>query len=106
MGRGDSGKGARGGVRAQGGEGGASNTWQGAGLEAVSCTVPPWILGRGVGITKAPPLEGVFQAQEGWRERERETDFVLKLDCLAPGVLPFSYTLLDWDSRAMILNLF
>lgn len=60
MSRGDSRKGARGGMRAQRGEGGASNTWQRAGLEAVSCKVPPWILGHGVGITKALPLEGVF----------------------------------------------
>lgn len=47
-------------MRAQRGEGGASNTWQRAGLEAVSCKVPLWILGHGVGITKALPLEGVF----------------------------------------------
>lgn len=40
----------------------------------VSCKVPPWILGHGVGITKALSLEGVFSTQE----RQRETDFVLR----------------------------
>lgn len=49
------GNGARGGVGAQPG--------------AVSCKVPPWILGHGVGITKALSLEGVFSIQERRRQR-------------------------------------
>lgn len=35
----------------------------------ISCKVPPWILGHGVGFTKALSLEGVFSTQERRRER-------------------------------------
>lgn len=46
------------------------NTWQEAGLEAVSCKVPPWILGHGVGITKALPWKECFRhKRDGERER-------------------------------------
>lgn len=70
MSRGDTGKGARGGVRAQRGVGLGLNTWQEAGLEAVSCKVPLWILGHGVSITKAPPWKECFRhKRDGERER-------------------------------------
>lgn len=52
---------------------------------------------------EALSLEGLFQAQECWRE----SDWLLKLDCLATCASCL-YTLLDWESeisRAMILNL-
>lgn len=48
---------------------GAQQCVGGAQPGPISCKVPPWILGHGVGITKALSLEGVFSTQERRRER-------------------------------------
>lgn len=55
------------GLGAQAGEGGHSGAWLGSwGLKTLSCQVPLWILGHGVGIAKA-----VCVLDRGERESDR-----------------------------------